>query len=580
MTLAQPAFLALLLLVAAAAVVVLWSGRWRQRARQRFAGAQAGRWPASNQSAGAVLLLAAMTLAALAAAGPQWGQREVQRQRFGLDYVIILDVSHSMEAADANPSRLALAQKELVRLVESRPDDRAGLVLFAGTAVMRSPLTADSQAMIELVKRADREAGRARAGSDIGAALRQAGAILAASEDRGKAVVLVSDGEDHAGSFIQEARNLREQGVVVYTAGIGTPQGAPLFQTSSAGRVTPRLDAQGRQVISRLVETSLITTAEAGGGRYLRLSKENDLLSLRNDLDGLEEAPLGQRIQTAPIQRYQWFLAASMLLLSLRWLLPRSLTLRLPSRMAAQPAVAVLLLSLLIGACGGGDSLRSDNAKANRLFDQGEHQAALNAYQSLLTQRPDLPELSYNTGNAFHRLGNYERAITETRRALPATTNNLGSATYYALGNHYLASGEFEAAYDSYKSALLLNPKDADSKYNLEVTLLQMAAREQERPPPPPATEPGGQPPADGGGPPQTPPETTPSQPPATPAAPSQPGGSAAEQRERQRLLQEALRGIDEELSLEEALEILDLLRQAQEVQPSSSGQNQSGPDY
>jgi tetratricopeptide (TPR) repeat protein len=101
---------------------------------------------------------------------------------------------------------------------------------------------------------------------------------------------------------------------------------------------------------------------------------------------------------------------------------------RLPS-LRARPGLALVLLALVVGACGG-ESLRSQNADANRLFAEGDYEGALAAYEALLADRPDVPELSLNAGNTLHRLEAFDRAVSETQRALPPRSTKLGAATF------------------------------------------------------------------------------------------------------------------------------------------------------
>ena len=153
---AQPAWLLLLLVVLGMSAAVIRLQRWQRRARASFAGPQAARWPRTLAWPRMLLLLAAAALIALAAARPQWGSRESSREREGVDLVIALDVSQSMQAKDVPPSRLQLAQDELTRLVETQRGSRIGLVFFAGTAIIRSPLTTDTQATVQLIRQIGR----------------------------------------------------------------------------------------------------------------------------------------------------------------------------------------------------------------------------------------------------------------------------------------------------------------------------------------------------------------------------------------------------------------------------------------
>lgn len=602
---AQPLYLALGLVVLVIAGGVIYIGLWRRKAREEFAGPQASRWGGSGFWIRGTLLIVAAALIAIAAARPQWGTTETVRDREGIDYVIVLDISQSMTADDVQPTRLQAAQEELVRLIQAERGNRIGLVIFAGSAFLRSPLTSDTQAMEQLIRRAGNEASLVRPGSSLREALDVAGIVLAASEpERGKAVVLVSDGEDHDTEYVERAESLASRGITVITAGIGTETGAALFDQTLSGETVPKLDEDGQPVISRLEESSLMRIAEITGGRYEHISGEaRSLLGLRVDLRSLDPTPAGTDLSIIPIERYQYFVAAALILLVAAWFLPARVPLPRLHRVRPHPAYAILLVALLIGACGSDEdkSLREKNLEANELFAAGDYQGALTLYQQLLAERPDVDELSYNAGNALHRLQSFERAIAATSRGLPPREVELGVSTYYALGNHYLFLGQLEQAYVAYRQALLLDPNDADSKHNLEVVLRLATSQDQPTAQQPPGQEqpegsqqqgepgedgtpaPGGQPDPSGEPDPNASPQAGTAvpgdaagsnNPPGTPQATPQSGESA------DRSLAEALAGIDEEVSFEEAIEILDLLRERQQMPGTLPGGTSGSPDY
>ncbi len=611
MTLGAPDYLFLGLVVVAMAAAILAITRWRRRAQGIFAGPQAQGWPAAAYWPRYLLLLAAAALIVFAAARPQWGSKQYVREQQGIDLVIALDISQSMSATDVSPSRLAAAQQNLTTLVDAERGSRIGLVFFAGSAILRSPLTKDTQAMDQLILRADQEAGLTRVGSDLGAALDQAGLMLATSQESGRAVLLVSDGEDFAGTFADKAAALRQKGIAVYTAGVGTAQGSTLIDVDPrTGKNIQKVDASGVPIVTHLDEDSLRTIADAGGGTYVRLGENPDsLLGLRNDLAALDQTPIGADRYTVPVERFQPFALAAFVLLLFSWFVPSRLPRLAFARLRrARPhaGLALILVALLAGACGSSDSLRQKNEAANQLYAAGNYQGALDAYQELLAQRPDVDQLSYNAGNALDRLGAYDRAVTETQRALPPTDVSLGDATYYALGNHLLALGRLEDAYNAYRSALLLDPNDADAKYNLEITLALLNSQQQ---PPndnqnqgsndqsqtpdqnqgsasPDASstpEPGAQAtgeaspaagtqgtpePGPGGGSGAAGPDATPG---STPAAENTPDV-------QQELLQ-ALQGLGSDITYEQAVHILELLQQQQQ-RPIPNPAGATGPDY
>jgi tetratricopeptide (TPR) repeat protein len=253
-----------------------------------------------------------------------------------------------------------------------------------------------------------------------------------------------------------------------------------------------------------------------------------------------------------------------------------------------QAGVAMLLLALLIGACAGGETIRSRNQDANDAYNRGSYQEALDIYQELIARRPDIAELSVNAGNALDRAGLYQRAVQETQRALPPANDKTGAITYYDLGNHYFALKEYQLAADSYRNALVIDPADEDSKFNLELSLLALNSGAQDpgqqgQPQPGQSGDEGDQPqqPGGEGGEPQQPQDQqgqpgADQQPGQADQQPGQPGASDV-----QRQLQDALRGLNENLTYEEAQRILDLLQQQQQQQRLPGGSTTpSGPDY
>jgi len=597
MALGSAGNLSFLVVAAGLGLGFVWLAVWSRRASVRFAGPRAAGRPGAAYWLRAALVVGAAGLAVVAMARPQWGAHELRRQQQGVDLVVALDVSESMLAQDVAPSRLGAAQAEVRRLLQDLRGDRVGLVFFAGSAVLRSPLSSDMAGLASIVDRADKEPGLTRAGSDLGAALDQAGRILDASDSPGKAVLVVSDGEDFAGGFSAKAAELAQKGIVIFTAGVGTPQGSVILEPAgSGGQTKVKLDASGQPVITRLNEAALQAAATTGHGRYVRIQGQGgSLASLAGELDRLQQTPLGEQVQRIPVERLQVFVAAALALLALAWLvpdrLPRLRPARLP-RLSPRPGLPLLVvLALLAGACSASqDSVRARNSQANRLYAAGDYQGALDAYQKLLAERPDLPELAYNTGNALDRLGQYERAIDETRRALPPPSPALGAATYFALGNHFLALNDLESAYEAYRNALLEDPGDADAKYNLELVLLRMNSQQapptQGQPQPGQPQDGGDQPGQDSGQPGGDQPGANPGQTGAQGSPAQAPNDQGQTDRQPsaadvQRSLQEALRGIDQDFSFEDAVRVLQLLEQMHQTrQPAAGPGTSSGPDY
>lgn len=585
MTFGAPGYLVLLAFVAlAAAAIVAWL-RWREAARVRF-GATPGQ--AGGPAASLALLLVAAAFAAFAAARPQFGDEEARVQDRGIDFVAVLDVSQSMLATDAEPSRLARAQAELVALLERMRGDRAGFVIFAGQTFVRSPISADLPAVARIVEGVDRERGLVDPGSDLGAAITEAHTLLSSGRADTRAMLIISDGEDHRGGIDEALAAARRDGVRVYTAGAGTAAGAPVLDIDRAtGVATPRLAPGGSPVLTRLDEDALRGIAEAGGGRYVALAGEGrPLTSLAAEFDSLAATTFAEREAPARTERFQPFAAVALAATAIAMILPALGALRAHRRARLWP---VLAGGLLIGAICASDAVDS-NRRGNDRYAAADYDGAIAAYATAAAQAPGRGEVHYNAGNAFNRKGEFASALEETRRSLPSDNRALVAKAEYALGNHHVATGDLREAAEAYKRALLADPDDADAKHNLEL-VLAMLSPTPAAPTPTPSAEPGeGEGEGEGS---TTPGAGTPGA--GTPgasgtAAPDDPafatpapgGTAAAPPRDVQRTLEEALLGIDEEFTLEEALAVLDALEERNRGQlelPPGPG-NARLPDY
>ncbi len=579
MSFGAPEFLALLAAVPVAglAMAALWSRRDRAEAAYAGHGALAilspGRSPA-RRALKAGLLLAAVALLALAAARPQFGSREVPLERRGVDLMIVLDVSESMEADDVAPSRRELAQQEISALLDRLQGDRVGLVLVADSAYLRSPLSSDLAAIQQLVASASRERLLLEAGTALGDGLDVAADALAESEATSRVILVVSDGEDHGGRAIEAARTAGRTGLLVYAAGVGTTQGGTIPQVDpSTGEVGPKVDpTTGAPLITRLDDALLRGVAAAGSGRYVNLGDAaTRLADLADDFARLRTTVFTTSTERRAEERFQWFVAGALLLLALELALPDTRRMpRSPRREVATLASLAMIAGLLAVACAS--TVHNLNEDGNRFFAQGEYDRGLESYQRARTERPDLLRLDYNIGNALHRLGEYSRAVEVTQRATAAVESDLAFLAYYSLGNHYYRLGRLQAAFDAYKQALILKPDDLDSKYNIEVVARALA--EQPAPPPEAPIPSEG---ADSGEDAPVPSDGADGQGRSEDGQAPPSGSERAQADQLDQALGEALAGIDEEFTIEEALRVLDILREQQRLQPEPQSQPGSG---
>jgi Ca-activated chloride channel homolog len=232
--------------------------------------------------------------------------------RKGIDVMIAMDVSKSMLATDLSPNRLERARQFISKLMNAMPNDRIGLVLFAGSAYLQMPLTVDHSAAQLYVSSAGPDAVPQQ-GTVIADALDMSVNAFNPKEKRFKAVVLISDGEEHDGQAIAKAAELAEQGVMINTVGIGSPEGATLIEPTTG---QPKVDELGNQVVSRLNEESLKEIAEATNGVYVRLQGSDEAVTaITKQLSQIESKAFSDISLLNYRTFFMWFAGAMFVLL-------------------------------------------------------------------------------------------------------------------------------------------------------------------------------------------------------------------------------------------------------------------------
>jgi Ca-activated chloride channel family protein len=265
-----------------------------------------------------LLALLAFAAIVLGAGNPQKPGAMENVRRQGVDVMMVLDVSKSMLARDIKPSRLEKAKQLLSRLTDKLENDRLGLILFAGRAYMQMPLTTDHGAAKMYIQDAGPDEAPTQ-GTVIADALRMANASFNSKERKYKAIVLVTDGEDHDPDALKVAKTLAQDGVMINTVGIGTPDGSPI-EDPATGEL--KKDDQGNTVISKLNEAELQQLADMSNGQYVRLDNMDDaLITLTQQLGSIEKKSLSDAEYVDYESYFQWFLALAFLLLLVEFFL-------------------------------------------------------------------------------------------------------------------------------------------------------------------------------------------------------------------------------------------------------------------
>jgi Ca-activated chloride channel family protein len=320
MSFAAPHLVYLILLAPLAGVLA--AVLWRRRLRADAAWAARGLWDrllpdfSRARLALAVACVALSVLGtALALARPRYGEAREKVERRGVDVVFLLDSSLSMAAADVAPSRLFAAKAMVRRMSQAMPGDRVALVETEGEGLVLAPLTLDG-AVLDLLLDTVEPGSLPRPGTELAAGLDTALGLFGPQRAKHRALVVLSDGEDHGGGLEAATARLRDNGVAVFALGIGTPQGAPIPLADGGYKH----DEQGQVVITRLHEENLEPMAAATGGSYLRVSgAATDPAPLLRQIDRLEKRRLESETMNTRQERFQWplLLAAAALLLQL-----------------------------------------------------------------------------------------------------------------------------------------------------------------------------------------------------------------------------------------------------------------------
>lgn len=265
------------------------------------------------------LLAAAWFFFVLGLARPQLGARLKEHESQGVEVMIALDVSNSMLAEDYSPNRLERSKLAISRLVDKLQGDRIGLVVFAGEAFVQLPITADYVSAKIFLKSINTESVPIQ-GTALAEALMTSARSFSTQSERSRAIILITDGEDHEGEAIEAARAIAEQGIRIYCIGVGSPQGKPIPKNGSLLK-----DANGDIVVTRLDEEILQEIAGAADGKYVRAgAAEFGLNPIIDDLRKLDKEQFSSVIFEDFDEQYMYFFAIALFFLILELLVPET----------------------------------------------------------------------------------------------------------------------------------------------------------------------------------------------------------------------------------------------------------------
>ena len=302
--------------------------KWKSRAIERLSELhlQDITFPGFSQAREALRFVAwrlAVASIILGLLGPKVGSRLLEVETKGADFVIALDVSNSMLAEDLGLDRLTLARQTVERILNKLSGDRVGLVVFAGEAYVQCPLTSDYSA-IKLFLKSITPGIIATQGTALGQAIEVSVKAFENSPPSSRAILLITDGENHEDDPVAAASVAFEAGITVHILGVATPEGAPIPNIDSRGRKVGFIHGpDGQPVVSRLDETVLVTTVQAGGGSFSRANRNYiDISSVLEALNKEEKTRIAKVKFTDYDHKFQFFLLLALCLILIESFIP------------------------------------------------------------------------------------------------------------------------------------------------------------------------------------------------------------------------------------------------------------------
>ena len=311
----------LLALIPVFILFFIWLMIWKRKALQRFGELSVisrllPDMANSKLTLKFVLMMVAWGLLVFVLVGPKTGSRLQNVQRKGIDLIIALDVSNSMLAQDIKPSRIDRAKQAISRLIDKLEGDRIGVIVFAGKAYTQLPITTDYAAAKMFVSTINPGMIPTQ-GTAIGEAIDLSVTSFGESI-RNKALVIISDGEDHEGNVLEQAELATSKGIMIYTIGMGLPEGGPIPVYNNNVQVGFKKDKEGNAIVSKLDEALLKKIASVGKGLYVRATNSaTGLNKIFDDINAIQKSEIESKQFSDYENQFQYFLVIALILLIL-----------------------------------------------------------------------------------------------------------------------------------------------------------------------------------------------------------------------------------------------------------------------
>ena len=479
------------------------------------------------------VLMGALCCFILALANPQIGSSLEKGKKKGVDVMICMDISNSMLCQDLQPNRLEASKMAISKYIDQLEGNRIGLVIFAGKSFVQLPITNDYAAAKMFVNFVNPELINTQ-GTDIASAIDLAAVSMIPEDKKGKpdvskisklnskVIVVVSDGEDHFQDAVDMAKKAKDMGIIIHTIGIGSTQGVPVPTSDQIGTTTYKKDMDGNTVISRLNEDILKNIAQAGGGSYVHASNTSmGFEAVADKINAMDKSDLNEITFSKYDSKFQVPLLLGLLLVVIEALLfsvkPKWKKMISQFQQLFVMKKSVVLLFLLfsvpflqaqtleeISALRKGNkeyaeaekireeamNLTQKGGQVNQRIAQDKFKKASQLYQKAeinfrkaMVVTKNHINAQYNLANTLYRQEKYTeaaeiyKAISENQKA----DKKMRSKAYHNYGNSLLKQEKYKESIDAYKKSLKINPKDKETKYNLEYAKKKMQQQQQQQ---------------------------------------------------------------------------------------------------
>ena len=414
------------------------------------------------------MLLAAMALIIVMMARPQMGTRISHEKRTGIESIIAMDISNSMLAEDVTPSRLDRTKMMVENLVDNFTDDKIGLIVFAGDAFVQLPITSDYVSAKMFLSEIEPSL-IATQGTDIATAINMAANSFTQQQGVGKAIIVITDGEDHEGGALEAAKAAKKKGMRVYVLGVGSDKGAPI----PLGNGDYMKDRTGNTVMTKLNEEMCRQIAEAGGGAYIHVDNNtNAQRQLDSELAKLSKKEMQSTIYSDYDEQFQAFgiIAIILLILEICILESKNPIARRLNIFGRKQRTTTLIIALLVASASFAQNDRRYITQGNKLFRSGQFDKAEVAYRKAIEKNPRNPQAHYNLGNSLMAQKKDSAAVQSFQKSTELETSKIRKAmAYHNMGVVCQQHKMYGEAIEAYKNSLRLNPKDDATRYNLEL---------------------------------------------------------------------------------------------------------------